>query len=106
MPLLRLAFLEWLNVSPFSIALFLVLSVHRAQIVFTTCAETKEEQELDWHAPTVFLDEDIFQSGLRKCVGPNDTNGWSDPGAKNFMVRGRTYNDDGLKVYILTLPYI
>ncbi|KAG0553541.1 hypothetical protein KC19_12G018800 [Ceratodon purpureus] len=62
--------------------------------------ETKAEQELDWHAPSVILDEEMFTklSGLRKCVGPNDPHGWSDPGGKGFIVRSRLYNDDGLKI--------
>ncbi|KAG0595475.1 hypothetical protein M758_UG169300 [Ceratodon purpureus] len=62
--------------------------------------ETIAEQELDWHAPSVILDEEMFTklSGLRKCVGPNDPHGWSDPGGKGFIVRSRTYNDDGLKI--------
>lgn len=72
----------------------------------TTCAATKAEQELDWHVPSVILEDDMFQSTLRKSVGPNDPHGWSDPGGKGFMVRSHTYNDDSLKVCITTLPYV
>lgn len=71
--------------------------------MLATCAATKAEQELDWHAATVILDEDMFLSSLRKCVGPKDAHGWSDPGGKGFMVRSRTYNDDGLKVCTINL---
>ena len=80
------------------------MSVHSSQICPQLLAETKAEQELDWHAPSVILDEEMFTklSGLRKCVGPNDPHGWSDPGGKGFIVRSRLYNDDGLKVYNLT----
>jgi len=46
----------------------------------------------------IILDDKIFQSALRKSVGPNDPHGWSDPGGKGFMVRSRTYNNDSLKI--------
>lgn len=72
--------------------------------MLTMYAATKAEQELDWNVPDVILDEEMFRSTLRKSAGPNDPHGWSDPGAKGFMVRSRTYNDDSLKVCIAPLP--
>lgn len=44
------------------------------------------------------LDPDMFRSALRRTINKHDSNGWSDPGGKGFMVRSRTYNDDSLKV--------
>ncbi|KAG0591106.1 hypothetical protein KC19_1G150000 [Ceratodon purpureus] len=59
---------------------------------------TRGCQELDWNAPSVELDPNMFYSSLRRTLSDQDCNGWSDPGGKGFMVRSRTYNVDSLKV--------
>lgn len=50
------------------------------------------------------LDPDMFKSALRRTVNKYDSNGWSDPGGKGFMVRSCTYNDDSLKVCCTSNP--
>jgi hypothetical protein len=59
---------------------------------------TRGSQDLDWNAPTVELDPNMFYSSLRRTINDDDCNGWSDPGGKGFMVRSRTYNVDSLKI--------
>jgi len=59
---------------------------------------SRGEQDLDGGVPSVDLDPDMFRSALRRTVNKHDSNGWSDPGGKGFMVRSRTYNDDSLKI--------
>lgn len=67
-------------------------------------AATRGSQELDWNAPALELDPNMFYSSLRKTISDQDCNGWSDPGGKGFMVRSRTYNVDSLKV--CSTPFI
>lgn len=73
--------------------------------LLANCAATRAEKELDWNFPAVHFEDGVFQSGLRRCDGRSD-HGWSDPGGKGFMVRSVTYNNDGLKVCVSTLPHI
>lgn len=46
----------------------------------------------------VTIDGSAFKGSLRRSVYDKDSDCWSEPGGKGFMVRGRTYNDDSLKV--------
>ncbi len=63
-------------------------------------AATRGGRELDWNAPSLELDPNMFHSSLRRTTSDQDCNGWSDPGGKGFMVRSQTYNENSLKVCI------
>jgi hypothetical protein len=64
-------------------------------------------KELDWNMPGVEMDFNLFNGSLRQTVNDKDSNGWSDPGGKGFMVRSRTYDQDSLKVcaFATSNPY-
>ncbi|CAM6079958.1 unnamed protein product [Sphagnum tenellum] len=53
-------------------------------------------QELDWGVPGVEMNLNLFNGSL--CQTVNESNGWSDPGGKGFMVRSCTYDQDSLKI--------
>ncbi|KAG6548451.1 hypothetical protein Mapa_009938 [Marchantia paleacea] len=58
----------------------------------------EENGELVLSALPVTIDGSAFKGSLRRSVYDKDSDCWSEPGGKGFMVRGRTYNDDSLKV--------
>ncbi|CAM6011988.1 unnamed protein product [Sphagnum balticum] len=53
-------------------------------------------QELDWGVPGVEMNLNLLNGSL--CQTVNESNGWSDPGGKGFMVRSCTYDQDSLKI--------
>jgi hypothetical protein len=61
-------------------------------------AASRIGKELDWNMPGVEMDFNLFNGSLRQTVHDKDSNGWSDPGGKGFMVRSRTYDQDSLKI--------
>jgi hypothetical protein len=60
------------------------------------CAASRIGQELDWGVPGVEMNLNLFNGSLGQTV--NESNGWSDPSGKGFMVRSCTYDQDSLKV--------
>lgn len=70
-------------------------------------AASRIGKELDWNMPGVEMDFNLFNGSLRQTVHDKDSNGWSDPGGKGFMVRSRTYDQDSLKVcaFATSNPY-
>lgn len=58
----------------------------------------EENGELVLNAKSVDINLNLWKASLRpgKCDGDSDC--WSDPGGKSFMVRGRTYAHDFIKV--------
>jgi hypothetical protein len=59
-------------------------------------AASRIGQELDWGVPGVEMNLNLFNGSLCRTV--NESNGWSDPGGKGFMVRSCTYEQDSLKI--------
>ncbi|KAL3700947.1 hypothetical protein R1sor_018969 [Riccia sorocarpa] len=57
-----------------------------------------ENGELVLSEKPVTIDANGFKGTLRRCLNDKGSDCWSEPGGSGFMVRGRTYNDDGLKV--------
>ncbi|CAK9882974.1 unnamed protein product [Sphagnum jensenii] len=76
----------------------MVCSNHVLCIVFECHAASRIGKELDWNMPGVEMDFNLFNGSLRQTVHDKDSNGWSDPGGKGFMVRSRTYDQDSLKI--------
>ncbi|XP_024522558.1 protein ENHANCED DISEASE RESISTANCE 2 [Selaginella moellendorffii] len=48
--------------------------------------------------PRINLDVNAFKGSLEPASPSKDCNCWEDPGGKGFMVRGRTYTRDNLKI--------
>ena len=60
-------------------------------------------KELDPNADSTVIDPSQFYGSLHKEKDENDTNCWTSPSGKGFMIRGRTYLKDNAKVDINTL---
>lgn len=57
-----------------------------------------EGGELDSGHEPVEINMNKYKGSLCQAVGNTNSNCWTDPGGKGFMVRGKTYSSDGLKV--------
>ena len=60
-------------------------------------------KELDPNALSTVIDPSQFYGSLRKEKDENDTNCWTSPSGKGFMIRGRTYLKDNAIVDIKSL---
>ncbi|KAJ7523493.1 hypothetical protein O6H91_18G051900 [Diphasiastrum complanatum] len=50
------------------------------------------------NTPAIHIDASKFRGSLWPAANGKDSNCWADPGGKGFMVRGKTYNKDYLKI--------
>ncbi|KAK9027100.1 hypothetical protein V6N11_066945 [Hibiscus sabdariffa] len=55
-------------------------------------------KELDPSVPDVHFDPSQFNGSLRKGKDENDSNCWTSPSGRGFMIRGKTYIRDSAKV--------
>lgn len=58
----------------------------------------EDNSELILSAAPVDIDINFCKTSLRQGHGDTDSDCWSDPGGQGFMVRGRTYIHDSIKV--------
>eukprot|EP00249_Psilotum_nudum_P005386 c18824_g1_i1 orf=416-2629(+) len=58
----------------------------------------EENEELMLDASPVNINLNQFKGSLREGTSDTDSNCWSAPGGNGFMVRGRTYTNDFIKV--------
>lgn len=54
--------------------------------------------ELNLDAPPISLDTSLFHGTLRKAKDEADKNCWSSPDGSGFVIRGKTYLKDSMKV--------
>ncbi|KAJ7566821.1 hypothetical protein O6H91_02G120000 [Diphasiastrum complanatum] len=59
---------------------------------------TPADGEFLENSPTVQIDASAFRGSLWPAANGKDSNCWADPGGKGFMVRGKTYNKDYMKI--------
>ncbi|KAK4431825.1 protein ENHANCED DISEASE RESISTANCE 2-like [Sesamum alatum] len=57
-----------------------------------------ESNELFSNVPPISLDSSQFHGTMRKAKDESDKNCWSSPDGSGFMIRGKTYLKDNLKV--------
>ncbi|XP_020276988.1 protein ENHANCED DISEASE RESISTANCE 2-like isoform X2 [Asparagus officinalis] len=57
-----------------------------------------ERSELDMHIPSICIDPSQVRSSLHRANGENDTNCWTTPTGRGFMIRGKNYLKDNCKV--------
>ncbi|KAL4302024.1 hypothetical protein GQ457_10G002320 [Hibiscus cannabinus] len=55
-------------------------------------------KELDPSVPDVHFDPSQFNGSLRKGKDENDSNCWTSPSGRGFMIRGKTYLRDSAKI--------
>lgn len=48
--------------------------------------------------PPITIDPSQFHGSLHKAKDETDSNCWTSPGGKGFMIRGKTYLKDNAKV--------
>eukprot|EP00250_Pteridium_aquilinum_P016191 c22992_g1_i1 orf=435-2675(-) len=58
----------------------------------------EDNSDLILSAEPVDINVNCCKTSLRKGLGDSDSDCWSDPGGQGFMVRGRTYIQDNMKV--------
>ncbi|KAL1553748.1 protein ENHANCED DISEASE RESISTANCE 2-like isoform X1 [Salvia divinorum] len=61
-------------------------------------ASVQESSVLDTLVPPINLDSDEFPGTMRRAKDELDKNCWSSPDGSGFMIRGKTYLKDGMKV--------
>ncbi|KAL0334066.1 UNVERIFIED_CONTAM: protein ENHANCED DISEASE RESISTANCE 2-like [Sesamum angustifolium] len=57
-----------------------------------------ESNELNSSVPPISLDSSQFHGTMRKAKDESDKNCWSSPDGSGFMIRGKTYLKDNMKV--------
>ncbi|KAH9654558.1 START domain-containing protein [Citrus sinensis] len=55
-------------------------------------------KEFDCSVPPITIDPSQFRGSLHKAKDETDSNCWTSPGGKGFMIRGKTYLKDNAKV--------
>lgn len=55
-------------------------------------------KEFDCSVPPITIDPSQFHGSLHKAKDETDSNCWTSPGGKGFMIRGKTYLKDNAKV--------
>lgn len=68
-------------------------------------AVTDANKELDCSVPPITIDPSQFNGSLHKAKDATDSNCWSSPSGKGFVIRGKTYLKDNCKVGFAFLPY-
>ncbi|XP_057767088.1 protein ENHANCED DISEASE RESISTANCE 2-like [Salvia miltiorrhiza] len=61
-------------------------------------ASAQESSVLETHVPPINLDSDEFHGTMRRAKDEHDKNCWSSPDGSGFMIRGKTYLKDSMKV--------
>ncbi|KAK6151642.1 hypothetical protein DH2020_014277 [Rehmannia glutinosa] len=61
-------------------------------------ASAQESNVLNSSVPPVNLDSSQFHGSMRRAKDENDKNCWSTPDGSGFMIRGKTYLKDSMKV--------
>ncbi|KAL6541200.1 hypothetical protein OROMI_025083 [Orobanche minor] len=61
-------------------------------------ASESEPNELNSSVPPINLDPSQFHGSMRKAKDETDKNCWSSPEGSGFMIRGKTYLKDSMKV--------
>lgn len=56
------------------------------------------QRELDFAMPAVHIDLSQFHGSMHQGKDENDTNCWTSPHGKGFMIRGKTYLKDSSKI--------
>lgn len=56
------------------------------------------KKELDTTVPPIILDPTNYHGSMRQGKDETDTNCWTSPSGTGFMIRGKTYLKDNLKV--------
>ncbi|XP_074281234.1 protein ENHANCED DISEASE RESISTANCE 2-like isoform X2 [Silene latifolia] len=69
-----------------------------ASLSLKTDSDHDANKQLDSTIPPVPMDPAWFCGSLREGKDDNDTDCWTNPGGSGFMIRGKTYLDDGAKV--------
>ncbi|KAJ4709656.1 protein ENHANCED DISEASE RESISTANCE 2-like [Melia azedarach] len=59
---------------------------------------TDANKELDCSVPPITIDPSQFNGSLHKAKDATDSNCWSSPSGKGFVIRGKTYLKDNCKV--------
>lgn len=57
-----------------------------------------ESNELNSNSPPINLDSSQFRGSMRRAKDEADKNCWSSPDGSGFMIRGKTYLKDSMKV--------
>lgn len=60
-------------------------------------------KEFDCSVPPIIIDPSQFHGSLHKAKDETDSNCWTSPGGKGFMIRGKTYLKDNTKVVFASL---
>ncbi|KAI3446803.1 hypothetical protein Pfo_003468 [Paulownia fortunei] len=61
-------------------------------------ASAPESNELNSSVPPINLDSSLFHGSMRRAKDEADKNCWSSPDGSGFMIRGKTYLKDSMKV--------
>lgn len=69
-----------------------------ASLALKKSAATAEKNELDTTIPPITINPSQFHGSLHQGKGESDTNCWTVPSEPRFMIRGKTYLKDFLKV--------
>ncbi|KAG0466936.1 hypothetical protein HPP92_018516 [Vanilla planifolia] len=69
-----------------------------ASLALKRRAATTEKCELDLNFAPVTINQSQLHGSLHEGKGESDTNCWTKPDGQGFMIRGRTYLKDGVKV--------
>ncbi|KAL7093368.1 hypothetical protein ACP275_11G036700 [Erythranthe tilingii] len=67
-------------------------------IASLTLKRTSDSNELDTNIPPINLDLSQFNGSMRRAKDEADKNCWSSPDGSGFMIRGKTYLKDSMKV--------